>query len=83
MIRNNDENALLKSNGIALLFNLILTAYTFDCILAKSLNLFFIIYLVLSYIAHSKLEISAVNGALWPRFGLGLRFVFPFSLIKD
>ncbi len=30
MIRNYDENALLESSGIALLFNLILSVYTFD-----------------------------------------------------
>ncbi len=29
MIRNYDENGLLESSGIALLFNLILSVYTF------------------------------------------------------
>ncbi len=38
MIRNYDENALLESSGIALLFNLILSVYTFDFILPYSLN---------------------------------------------
>ncbi len=33
VIRNYDENALLESSGIALLFNLILSVYTLDFIL--------------------------------------------------
>ncbi len=33
MIRNYDENALLESSGLALLFNLILSVYTFDFML--------------------------------------------------
>ncbi len=74
MIRNYDENALLESSGIALLFNLLLSVLTrgfksrtsmtfylkkfhlkiaiivltFDFILSLSLNLCFIIDLVLS-----------------------------------
>ncbi len=50
MICNYDENALLESSGIALLFNLILSVYTSDFKLPSSLNLCFIIDLVLSYL---------------------------------
>ncbi len=33
MIHNYDENALLESSGMALLFDLVLSVYTFDFIL--------------------------------------------------
>ncbi len=48
MIRNYDENALLESSEISLLFNLIVSVYTLNFILPSSLNLCFIIDLVLS-----------------------------------
>ncbi len=47
-IRNNDENEFLGSSGIALLFSLMLSDNTFDFIITWSLNLCFIIDLVLS-----------------------------------